>query len=380
MSRLTEAPSEEAALEQLHRDQYTDGLPVVIPTPTRVSDMLLAGGLDGDEMLGLAGPSQASVTAQGAAICTVMAGCLPEHFPVVVAGVRAICDPVFDLTEVQVTTHPVTPLLIVNGPVRADAGIASGAGAFGPGHRANASIGRAIRLVMMNLGGGRPGVSDMAVFGHPAKFTFCVAENEEASPFPPLHVSRGYEATMSAVTAVAVEGPHSVVCAPVPDGSEICFVAASLNAIASALGAMGSNSTYQEAGTLVVVLNPTLARSFAAAGYGRTELQRELVDRSRHSRRALRSVNPGLVPAGPADEMVPDRSPDTILILVAGGEGNYAMVCPTLGGGPHRNSPVTVLIEDHQFCELPPRDPDAASQQQADAPPGGAGSRDSADR
>ena len=353
MPDIAEAADEEAALEQLHRASHTDGLPVVIPTPRRVEEMIRAGGYDPDVSLGAVGPSQSAATIQAVAVNAVMAGCLPTHFPVVVAAVSAICDPEFDLTEVQVTTHPVTPILIVNGPARESCGLSSGFGAFGPGHRANASIGRAVRLVMMNIGGARPGVNDMAIYGHPAKFTFCAAEDEEASPWPPLHVSRGWRPDQSTVTAAAVEGPHSVICAPMSPDCVDMAVPAAIGAIASAVGSPGSNTTYFERGTIVVVINPLLARMFSDAGYSRQSMQEQLVERSRHPRRVLRQLNPALMPPGPDDDLVPRRDPGTILIVVAGGRGNYAMVCPTLGVGPHNNAAVTKEIEINQMCMLP---------------------------
>lgn len=352
---LVEARDEEAALAHLHRENLTDGLPVIIPTVRRVDEMMLASGYEGDVVLGVAGPSQAAATVEAAAINAVMAGCLPEYFPVVLAAVKAICDEQFDLTELQVTTHAVTPLLIVNGPARHQCGLASGFGAFGPGQRANATIGRALRLFMMNIGGGRPGVSDMALFGHPAKFTFCAAENEEASPFPPLHVALGFSVSQSTVTAVGVEGPHSVVCAPVPDADVEQAAAAAINAIASAVGAPGSNSSYRGTGSIVVVLNPSLAKRLAAAGYERLRIQKELVDHARHPRGLLRKLNPGMIGPGDDEELVPERDPETILLFVAGGEGAYAMVCPSLGIGPHSHNTVTKEIELNHVCELPAR-------------------------
>ena len=148
---------------------------------------------DGDLVLGEMGPNLGVCTVEKLAIAAVMAGCTPDHVPVVVAAARAVMDPVFDLTEVQATTHAISPLVIVNGPARqACGGVHGGFGALGPGHRANASIGRALRLAMINIGGGRSGTADMALLGHPGKFTFCLAEDEEESPFPPLHTSRGY--------------------------------------------------------------------------------------------------------------------------------------------------------------------------------------------
>jgi hypothetical protein len=299
------------------------------------------------------GPAMGAATVEAVAVNAVMAGCLPEHFPVVVAAVKAVCDEQFDLTEVQVTTHAVTPLLVVNGPARKDCGVASGSGALGPGHRANAAIGRALRLVMMNLGGARPGVSDMALFGHPAKFTFCLGEAEEASPWEPLHVARGWRAEQSTVTAIGVEGPHSVVIAPMPDGLEDTAADAAVDLIAAAVGGLVSNTTYRERGHIAVIINPAVARIIAAGGFDRARLQRELVARSRHTRGELRSLNPGLIDEGDDADVLTPRDPETILVIVAGGEGAYALVCPSVGVGPHGNVAVTAEIELNQFCEIP---------------------------
>ena len=352
MPRLAEAPDEAAALEQLHAGNMTDGLPVVIPTRRRVDALVLAGGLDGDVVLGTVGPAQGAATLHAVATNAVMAGCLPAHFPVVIAGVQALCDPVFDLTEVQVTTHSVTPLVIVNGPARAACELSSGTGCLGPGPRANASIGRALRLVMMNIGGGRPGLADMTVYGHPAKFSFCAAEDEAGSPWEPLHVSRGLRAEQSAVTVVATEGPHTVCCVPVPDGLQDREADIWISLIASAIGTTGANSTYFERGTITVILNAQLAGTFARAGHTRRSLQEQFVARSRHRRGYLRGLNPGLIAPG-ADDDVVHRDPATIMIVVTGGGGHYVMVCPTLGVGPHNNSPVTREISINPSCEFP---------------------------
>jgi hypothetical protein len=172
MPTLLQAADEHAALEALHARGCTDGLPVIIPTAQRVSRMVLASGMDADMVLGTMGPAGGVATVQQVAVAAVMAGCLPDYMPVVIAAVKAVIEPVFDLTEMQSTTHCTAPLIIVNGPARHNCGpIASGFGALGPGFRANASIGRALRLTMINIGGARPGESDMALLGHPGKFT-----------------------------------------------------------------------------------------------------------------------------------------------------------------------------------------------------------------
>ena len=212
MTELLNASDEAEALEDLHRRGLTDGLPVIIPTPARVARMVLASGFDADMVLGTMGPGHGIATIEKVAVAAVMSGCLPDYMPVVLAAVKAVIDPIFDLTEMQATTHCTAPLIIVNGPARHTCGpISSGYGALGPGHRANASIGRALRLAMINIGGGRPGTSDMALLGHPGKFTFCLAEDEENSPFPPMHIDLGFEADDSVVTVIGAEAPHSVI-------------------------------------------------------------------------------------------------------------------------------------------------------------------------
>ena len=186
MTGLLSAANEAEALELLHDSGCTDGLPVVIPAPDRVARLVLASGLDADIDLGAMGPGGGSTTIEKVATNAVMAGCVPDHMPVVVAAMRAMLRTEFDLGEMQSTTHCTAPLMIVNGPVVEHCGIAGGFGALGPGHRANASIGRAVRLCMMNIGDARPGVSDMALLGQPGKFSFCLAEAERSSPWGPL--------------------------------------------------------------------------------------------------------------------------------------------------------------------------------------------------
>ena len=170
MADLLSADGEAAALERLHELGCTDGLPVVIPTPERVERMVLAVGHPAETSLGEMGPLQGVCTVEKLATAAVMAGCLPDHMPIVVASALAMMDPRFDLAEMQGTTHATAPLIIVNGPAREMCGVASGYGALGPGFRSNASIGRAIRLAMINIGGARPGTSDMALLGHGGKF------------------------------------------------------------------------------------------------------------------------------------------------------------------------------------------------------------------
>ena len=350
---LLVADDEHAAVEALHAAGRTDGLPVVVPTPDRVARMVLATGLDADLVLGEMGPNHGVATVEKIAANAVMAGCLPDHAPVVLAAVRAVCDPRFDLTEVQSTTHDLGPLVIVHGPARACGPVASGFGALGPGHRANATIGRALRLAMINIGGGRAGVSDMALLGQPGKFTACLAEAEEASPWPPLHESLGLAADHPAVTVVGVGGPHSVVF--VADADDPDSPGGLLRALARGIAAPGNNNAaFGGRGTVVVVLNPDHAAVLGAAGLDRATVQAELAALASNRRGDLRAVAGSFVAPGDDDDLVPAVGrPEDVLVLVAGGGGIYSAVMPSWAAGPHACPAITVEVELGQACELP---------------------------
>lgn len=356
MSAMLSAADEAAALELLHRLRCTDGLPAVIPTEERVAAMALASGLDRELSLGEMGPAKGVATVEKVAVAAVMAGCLPEHMPVVVAAVRAVLDARFDLTEMQATTHCTAPLILVNGPARRDQGpIASGFGALGPGHRANASIGRALRLAMINIGGGRPGESDMALLGHPGKFTYCLAEDEEASPFPPLHVDLGFAASDSVVTVIGAEAPHSVLFSGAGDDPERYLRL--LEVLAAGLANIATNNAVLSGGAAVVALNPEHAEALAAAGLNRQDVAGRLQELCAQPLADLRRYAPAFAPGRAADGDQTARpcfaSAEDILVIVAGGNGLYSMVMPSWCAGPHRNRAVSVKVETGQFCEVP---------------------------
>ena len=351
MSELLEAESEEAALEQLHELGCTDGLPVVVPTPARVDRFVLASGLDADMVLGEMGPAMGIATVEKVAVAAVMAGCIPDHMPLVVAAAKAAADPRFDLGELQATTHCTAPLIIVNGSVRLDCGVASGFGALGPGHRANASIGRALRLCLINIGGGRPGVSDMALLGHPGKFTYCLAEAEEESPFPPLHVSLGFDPADSVVTLLGCEAPHSVIYSDNADDPEDAEKL--LYVLSVGLANLATNHAILNSGSALVVLNPKHADVLARANMSRDAVQQRLWELTHlptadHNRYGGQFGSRFSTP-----EYTAFAEPENILIMVAGGSGLYSMVMPSWGGAGHFNCPVNVIVERDWFCEIP---------------------------
>src|SRR6185312_16193652 len=186
--------SPETLMHALAARGWGDGLPVVAPTPARVDAMLAAGAGDPDEPLAVLQPRRGIVTRRAVAVNAVMAGCTPDVFAVVLTAVRALCQPEVNLRGVNATTHPVAPLVIVHGDIVERAGFNAGAGPFGPGNRANATVGRAVRLVLLHLAGAIPGSGDAATQGQPSKYTYCAAENLAESPWESYARSRGVDA------------------------------------------------------------------------------------------------------------------------------------------------------------------------------------------
>lgn len=347
-----EAADEATALEWLHDNGRTDGLPVVIPTRDRVDRMVLASGLDGDLSLGAMGPGNGAATVEAVATNAVMAGCLPDYMPVVLAITKALLQPEFDLSEMQSTTHSTAPLAIVGGPIAGPLRLTGGFGALGPGHRANASIGRAVRLVMMNVGGARPGESDMALLGHPGKFSFCLAEDIASSPWEPMHEGFGYGAEDSSVVVLGAEAPHS--CIFVDDADSPESPNRLLKTLAATVANLGSNNAHFRQGAVAIALNAEHAATLGRAGLSRRDAQEAIVAHATNPRRVLAELNPTFVGPGDGDdELRAVRKPEDVLLFVAGGAGLYSSVFPSWSAGAHFNQPVTEPIITDFACELP---------------------------
>jgi hypothetical protein len=208
--RVRFAPLEDE-MEAAFDRGWTDGLPVVPPTERRVLAMLQGTSRKPDEVVAVVPPDLIECTVEKVAVNAVMAGCRPEYLPVVLAAVEAACTEQFNMHGLLATTMPAGPVIIVNGPIRRAIGMNSGGNVFGQGNRANATIGRALQLVIRNVGGGRPGEVDRAAFGNPGKLSFCFAEDEEGSPWGPLSADLGAEAGASTVTLFPGEGPRIIV-------------------------------------------------------------------------------------------------------------------------------------------------------------------------
>ena len=295
-------------IEEYLERGWTDGLPIVPPTAERVGEFVAASGREASEDLGPVPPRMGRATVEAVAVNAVMAGCRPEYMPVVLAAVEAALAPEFNLNGVQATTHMCSPLILVSGPVVQRLGISAAANCFGHGHRANATIGRALRLVMVNLGGGHPEVGDHSTLGAPSKFTFCIGVDEE-SPWEPF----------------ACEPPHS--CLP---GSTL---KRTLEFVASAMATMAHNVAHM-GGQVLVVLSPLNAEGLAREGWTKDDVRRYLYEHARlpitkararfgeTERRAIPERWPVWFTYADETDLVPVvRRPENILIAVAGGRG-----------------------------------------------------------
>jgi hypothetical protein len=337
MSKAAPAGAEEEVdeFEFFFEKAWSDGLPVVTPTEERIALMLRGTKRGPDELVGPVPPAMEPATVRAVAVHAVMAGCKPEYLPVVIGGLRIMLREEFNLNGVQGTMHGVAPLMIVNGPYARKIGLNGGNGCFGPGFRPNASIGRAIRLMLMNLGGGIPGVGSATVFSTPLRYTACLAENVERSPWETIAVSRGYSPDADVITCAMVESPR------------LCYDDVSeeprrlLTGIADSMTAMSSWNMHVRS-DMVVAMSPEQASVCAKGGLSRADVHRTLCEMAgrrvrdlKHGgnwrrERALKiNVNPddddGFVPA--------IKDPRDLHLIVAGGWGPLTAVCHGWGGG-----------------------------------------------
>ncbi len=311
---------------------WTDGLPIVPPTEDAVAEFLAQTDRDPRDVVGVLPPRQGEATVERIAANAVMAGCRPEYFPVILAAIEALADPAFNLDSIQATTHPVAPLIVVNGPIAAELGINGGYNAFGQGVRANVTIGRAVRLVLMNVGGGLPGTGDRSTQGSPAKIAYCVAENEADNPWEPLHVEAGFAPDASTVTVFGCEGPHNIQDHYSNTGLGV------LSTVAGAMGQAGSNNLLG-AGWPLLSLGPEHAATIARDGYTKRQVKEFLFE---HARFPLARLGPEfqrqqIEHRGAVDTphtMLPIvRKPEDISIIVVGGAGKHSCWQPTFGDG-----------------------------------------------
>jgi len=316
---------------------WSDGLPVVTPTEARVARMLAATRRDPAEAIGNVPPAMEPATVRTVAIPALMAGCRPEYLPVVLGALELMLREQFNVNGVQGTMHGAAPLMIVSGPYAKRIGIHGGNGCFGPGFRANASIGRAIRLMLLNLGGGIPGVGSATIFATPLRYTACIGENLDKSPWESLAVSKGYAPGDDVITCAMVESPR------------LCFDDVSqeaprlLTGIADSMVAMGSWNMHARS-DMVVVMGPQHASICARAGMSRADVHRRLIEIAGRKVRDLKGGGNWRreralafpIEVDPDDDecFIPAiKDPEDLQLLVAGGWGPCTAICHGWSGG-----------------------------------------------
>ncbi len=340
-SRRLNIATLEDDLEFMYTRGFTDGLPVVPPTEERVLKMLTGTSRSADEVVAIVPPDLVEATVEKVAIAAVMAGCLPEYFPWVLTAVEAACNDEFNMHGLLATTMPVGPVLVCSGPGTRAIGMNSGINALGQGNRANSTIGRALQLLVRNLGGGRPGEVDRATLGSPSKLTFCFAENDLESPFGRLAEDFNVEPGVDAITVFAGEGPHTIV-------DQLSRTPESL--VGSFAGVMQSMHHHKLVMVFdaILVVSPEHARVFAEAGWDRArildELHSRLVTPVADLERGAHGIAEG-VPVG-FEGSLPKFRPEGILLTHAGGgAGLFSALIAGWVNGDTGSKPVTRTVQ-----------------------------------
>lgn len=331
--RLIESPDDLDAVNRLYLERrWSDGLPIVPPTEARVRAMLAGTSRPAGDVVARVAPAFGAATVAHIAVNAVMAGCRPECMPPLIAAVEAVSDPAFNLQAVQATTNPVAVFLVVNGPLIGRLGMNAGMNCLGQGHWANASLGRALHLVLQNVGGALPGEMDRATHGQPGKYTFCCAENEAESPWLPLHVERGAPAGSSAVTVIAASGTLNMnMHAKDADGL--------IHSIANSMPFASSND-YWLGGEPWLVISPEHAEVLHRGGIDKPTLRARLWEASKMpaGRMSQKEIERTRLSRGAELGSIDEHTllpvsvrPEEIGIVVAGGPGTHSVYVPSFG-------------------------------------------------
>ena len=343
-ARKIEYAAADDPVELCYARGWTDGLPVTPPTDERVLAMLKGTSRRPDEVVGRIPPYLAECTVEKVAVNAVMAGCKPEYMPVLLAALEAALEPLFTLHGVLATTYFSSPIVIVSGPVAKKIGMNSGVNALGQGNRANATIGRALNLVVLNVGGGRPGEADRSTLGSPSKYTLCFAEDESDPAWEPLSVARGFPRGASTVTLFQGHGVEAFVDqkSRTPEALSRSF--------GLSLVKIGHPRLVQSA-RVVVVLSPEHYAIYKEAGWDRKRIERALYEATIRPGAELVAGKDGVgegIPASRAGEQVPKFHDDGIMVVRAGGKaGLFSAFLPGWLAGRNREElqPITREIK-----------------------------------
>ncbi|MEY2450477.1 MAG: hypothetical protein QOD92_51, partial [Acidimicrobiaceae bacterium] len=341
-ARRVDLADQEDEMEALFDRGWTDGLPVVPPTATRVLRMLQGTSRAADEIVAIVPPDLVECTVEKVAINAVLAGCAPEYLPVVLTALEAACTDEFNMHGLLATTMPVGPVLIVNGPIRRRIGMNAGINVLGQGNRANSTIGRALQLVIRNVGGGRPGGVDRATQGNPGKVSFCFPEDEEGSPWEPLHVERGFAMDASTITLFPGEGPRGIVDQLSRDPESLArTMAACLRTVQHPKLPMVFDA--------ILVVSPEHGRVFREAGWSKAQLKQRLHELTLLEGAEIVRGAGGIAEGVPdmfKDAQLPKFRPEGIVVVHAGGgAGLFSTIIGGWANGETGSQPVTREIK-----------------------------------
>jgi len=329
-------PDAEKISYEFYMKKQTDGLPVIPPTGARVRKFIEFSSLNKEDLIAVLPPRVGKATVEKIAVNSVMAGCIPQFMPIIQHSIKAISNEKFNLPGVNSTTHPVAICTILNGPIGTEIGINSGAGCLGPGNIVNATIGRAIRLCMINIAGAIPGIGDHATMGSPSKYSFCFGEAENENPWGPLHVERGFSLDESTVTMMALDSPHNVNDHRSKTAEDL------MDTIIDTASVAGCNNSHVP-GEMLIIMSPEHAKTIADDGWSKENIKDYFhenaivpVDLGDRGGRKLdeKWIQDGNVPI--------TRKPEDVVLVVAGGPGRHTMICHGFGTS---SESVTELIK-----------------------------------
>ncbi len=337
-------PDVEKVSNEFYIKKQTDGLPIIPPTKTRVDKFIKYSDLKPEEIIAILPPKRGKATLEKVAINSVMAGCIPSFAPVVQHTIKAVSQEKFNLPGVNTTTHPIAICTLVNGPISRELAINSGAGCLGPGNIANSTIGRALRLSIINIAGAVPGIGDHATLGSPAKYSYCFAEAEDESPWEPLHVERGYNSDTSTVTVMAAEAPHNVNDHRSTSAEDL------LNTLIHTASVAGSNNSHVP-GELLLIMGPEHARTVADDGWTKEDTKKYIHENAlvplKLGDRGGRKLDEKWVKNG----MVKiTRSADDVVLVVAGGPGRHTMISHGFGTSSESVT-LPILLKDGKIAK-----------------------------
>lgn len=318
-------PDPEKLSYEFYMKKQTDGLPIIPPTGERVRKFIEFSGKNRDDLIAVLPPRSGKATVEKIAVNSVMAGCIPQFMPVIQHSIKAVSHPKFNLPGITATTHSVAVCMILNGPIAGEISINSGTGCLGPGNIANATIGRAMRLCLINIGGAVPGIGDHATMGSPSKYSYCFGEAENENPWDSLHVERGFKADESTVTVMGLDSPHNVNDHRSKTAEDL------LGTIIDTASVAGCNNSHVP-GEMLVIMSPEHAKTVADDGWSKEDVKKYIHQNAlvpvELGDKGGRKLDSKWVTGG---KVQITRKPDDVVVVVAGGPGRHTMIAHGFG-------------------------------------------------